>query len=147
MTRRIITLCLSIVMLLTLCSCAKKELTWQEQYDLGEKYLSEGNFEDAALAFAAAIKIDPNNTEAYAKAIEAYIGMGDAEGALELMKLLSNLTEDEEAKVFFDSLIPAVEENMDEFSALFGEVMDTAGDEIMGEIAGELAGLAGMLGK
>lgn len=33
--------------------------SWQEQYDLGVRYLSEGNYEEAILAFTAAIEIDP----------------------------------------------------------------------------------------
>lgn len=31
-------------------------LTWQEQYDLGLRYLSEGNYEEAIIAFTAAIE-------------------------------------------------------------------------------------------
>ena len=36
-----------IILLLVLCSCGKGTLTWQEQYDLGVKYLSDGNYEEA----------------------------------------------------------------------------------------------------
>ena len=39
--------------------------TWQEQYDLGVRYLAEGNYEEAIIAFTAAIEIDPNRVEAY----------------------------------------------------------------------------------
>ena len=45
--------------------------TWQEQYDLGIRYLSEGNYQEAIIAFAAAIEIDP-------KRAPAYVGRGDA---------------------------------------------------------------------
>ena len=45
--------------------------TWQEQYDLGVRYLSEGNYQEAILAFTAAIEIDP-------KQAEAYVGRGGA---------------------------------------------------------------------
>ena len=34
--------------------------TWQEQYELGVRYLSEGNYEEAIIAFTAAIEIEPN---------------------------------------------------------------------------------------
>ena len=44
---------------------------WQEQYDLGVRYLSEGNYQEAILAFTAAIEIDP-------KRADAYVGRGDA---------------------------------------------------------------------
>ena len=45
--------------------------TWQEQYDLGVRYLSEGNYREAIIAFTAAIEIDP-------KLAPAYVGRGDA---------------------------------------------------------------------
>lgn len=46
-------------------------LTWQEQYDLGVQYLSEGNYTETIIAFTAAIEIDP-------KQAPAYVGRGDA---------------------------------------------------------------------
>ena len=44
---------------------------WQEQYDLGVRYLQEGKYDDAVLAFTAAIEIDP-------KRAPAFVGRGDA---------------------------------------------------------------------
>lgn len=55
-------------------------VTWQEQYDLGIRYLSEGNYQEAVIAFTAAIEIDP-------KQAPAYVGRGDA-------YILSNETEE-----------------------------------------------------
>jgi len=52
-------------------------LTWQEQYDLGVRYLSEGNYEGAILAFTAAIEIDPKRAPAYVGRGDAYIGYGE----------------------------------------------------------------------
>ena len=40
------------------------EAQWQEQYDLGVRYLSEGNYEEAIIAFTAAIEIDPSAADA-----------------------------------------------------------------------------------
>jgi hypothetical protein len=60
-----------------LCACGQKNVaessatTWQEQYDLGVRYLSEGNYQEAIIAFTAAIEIDP-------KQAPAYVGRGDA---------------------------------------------------------------------
>lgn len=54
---------------------------WQEQYDLGVKYLEDGNYEEAVLAFTAAIEIDPKQPVAYLKLADAYIGLGDTESA------------------------------------------------------------------
>ena len=54
-----------------LCGC-KKELTWQDQYDLGMKYLNEGDYEEALTAFSAAIKIEPQQVEAYIGRADTY---------------------------------------------------------------------------
>lgn len=48
-----------IVSLLTGCGSGTGGSTWQDQYDLGMLYLSEGNYEEAIIAFTAAIEIDP----------------------------------------------------------------------------------------
>ena len=77
--------------MLSLCACGKKAeaaegATWQEQYDLGVRYLSEGKYEEAILAFTAAIEIDPKRAEAYAKVIEAYEAVGDLDGAISLLE-------------------------------------------------------------
>jgi len=76
---RYIWLLIFLTLLLPACTAAQPEdaevssqgPTWQEQYDLGVRYLSEGNYEEAILAFTAAIEIDP-------KQAPAYIGRGDA---------------------------------------------------------------------
>ena len=49
-------------------------VTWQEQYDLGMQYLEEGDYEQAIVAFTAAIQIDPNRAEAYQNRAYAYMG-------------------------------------------------------------------------
>lgn len=61
---------LVLAMLLALAGCSQAE-RWQKQYDLGMRYLSEQNWEEAVLAFGEAIRIDPNRPE-------AYLGRGDA---------------------------------------------------------------------
>ena len=50
--------------------------TWQEQYDLGVRYLSEGNYKEAIIAFTAAIEIDPKQAPAYVGRGDAYVGVG-----------------------------------------------------------------------
>ena len=81
--RRTVSLLLALVLLLTLGSCGKKDggATWQEQYDLGVRYLSDGNYEEAILAFTAAIEIDPKRSEAYLGLADAYSGVGDSDAA------------------------------------------------------------------
>lgn len=72
---------------LMLCACGQgtgsqsgsvEQLTWQEQYDLGVRYLSEGNYEEAIIAFTAAIEIDPKRAETYVGRGDAYVGYAQA---------------------------------------------------------------------
>ena len=62
------------ILMLVLGACSKSELTWQEQYDLGMKYLTEGNYEKAILFFTAAIEIDNKLPMAYVGRADAYMG-------------------------------------------------------------------------
>ena len=76
--RRICSWFLTIVLVLGLCACGQSaQAKWQEQYDLGVRYLSEGNYEEAIIAFTAAIEIDPKRPEAYVGRGGAYIGSGE----------------------------------------------------------------------
>ena len=71
-------LILALVMLLSLWGCSGAP-TWQEQYDLGVRYLSEGNYQEAIIAFTAAIEIDPKRAEAYVGRGGAYVASGETE--------------------------------------------------------------------
>ena len=77
--KRTVSLLLALVLLLTLCGCGKKGsgAAWQEQYDLGVRYLSDGNYEEAIIAFTAAIEIDPKRAEGYTGRGSAYLGMAE----------------------------------------------------------------------
>ena len=54
--KRLLALVLAAVLLLTGCAGGAAS-TWQEKYDLGVRYLSEGNYEEAIFAFQAAITV------------------------------------------------------------------------------------------
>lgn len=77
--KRCINVVLALIITMTLTSCASTEERWQEQYDLGIRYLAEGNYEEAIIAFTAAIEIDPNQALAYVGRGDAYIGFGETE--------------------------------------------------------------------
>jgi len=92
--KRMIPALLALWILASLCACGHTEEsaadvpaapTWQEQYDLGVRYLSEGNYEEAIIAFTAAIEIDPKRVEAYEKLAETYIAYGNAEKAKSIL--------------------------------------------------------------
>lgn len=75
---RICLILICLVVLLSACGQANTEieettstLTYQDYYDLGVRYLLESNYEEAIIAFTAAIEIDP-------KQAPAYVGRGDA---------------------------------------------------------------------
>lgn len=78
-----------LVLVLAILFCllpTKKPPTWQEQYDLGIRYLSDGNYQEAIIAFTAAIEIDAMRPEAYLKAAEAYEAIGDSEAARAILE-------------------------------------------------------------
>lgn len=100
MIKRTITLIMAWALLLTLCACGQdasgqagnaEQMTWQEQYDLGVRYLSEGNYEEAIIAFTAAIEIDPKQAPAYVGRGDTYVALAEREtdnaAALELWEL------------------------------------------------------------
>jgi hypothetical protein len=55
---------------------------WQEQYDLGLRYLGEGGYEEAVVAFTAAIAIDPKQAVVYVGRGDAYVGLEQHETAV-----------------------------------------------------------------
>ena len=79
--KRVFSLLLVLALTLSLAACGDSSAKWQERYDLGQKYLTEGNYEEAILAFTAAIEIDPKNPEAYLGLADAYMGTGDRDAA------------------------------------------------------------------
>lgn len=77
-------ICILLVFVIALSGCSRKkdsDTSWQEQYDLGVRYLSEGNYEEAIIAFTAAIEIDPKKPDTYIGLYEAYVAVGDYESA------------------------------------------------------------------
>ena len=87
---------LLVLLLVGLCACGQSaEEKWQEQYDLGLRYLGEGNYEEAIVAFTAAIEIDPKRPEAFTGRGDAYFAQGDEQA-------LQNAAGDYEAALALD---------------------------------------------
>lgn len=86
--KRYISMLLALVLAVSLCACGSSTSTptWQEQYDLGVRYLSEGNYEEAIIAFTAAIEIDPKRVDSYLGLADTYEAMGDTEGAARVIE-------------------------------------------------------------
>lgn len=92
---RYIWLIICLMLLLPACAAGQpgstagepsQDFTWQEQYDLGVRYLSEGNYQEAILAFTAAIDIDPKQAPAYIGRGDAYVKSGETEENLTAAK-------------------------------------------------------------
>lgn len=76
-------------------ACGQSTKTsWQEQYDLGVLYLSEGNYEEAIIAFTAAIEIDPKQPDAYLKIADAYVAIGNIDSAIATLEQGYEQTQD-----------------------------------------------------
>ena len=99
--RRICNLIAALMLVLGLCACGQSaEAKWQEQYDLGVRYLSEGNYEEAIIAFTAAIDIDPKRPAGFVGRGDAYALSGDTEDNL------SAAQADYEAAIALDETLP-----------------------------------------
>ena len=70
MKKWIIAICVAGVFL---CACSSQS-RWQKQYDLGIQYLIDENYEEAVVAFQAAIEVEPNQAEGYQGIGQAYQG-------------------------------------------------------------------------
>ena len=83
--KRTAALLIALGLIFGLCACTADKPTWKEQYDLGVRYLSEGKYEEAIIAFNAAIEIDPRQADAYLGLADVYVAMGDTERARQVL--------------------------------------------------------------
>lgn len=58
----------------------------QEQLDLGKRYISELDYENAVIAYETALEIDPYCLEAYLGLADAYMALGQPDKAIEIME-------------------------------------------------------------
>ncbi len=85
--KKLISIILIISIAFTLASCANVEKPdWQTSLDLGQKYLLDGNYEQAIIEFNKVIEIDPKNVEAYIGLTEAYAAQGDYDSAIAVLE-------------------------------------------------------------
>ena len=67
----------------------------QEQLSLGQKYLSELNYEQAEAAYLAVLAIDPKNVDAYLGLADVYVAQGEYDKAIDVLEdALDNLSGD-----------------------------------------------------
>lgn len=121
--KKLICLLLVLCLLLGMTGCKSKEereaeklqAQWQELYDLGVRYLDEGNYEEAILAFTAAIEIDPKQDEPYAMRGDAYRDSGDLDSAIADFALAIGLRDD--YAPYYDALVDLYLQNEDREAA------------------------------
>lgn len=65
-----------------------------DKIELGQKYLTELNYTEAVASFTEAIRLDPDNIQAYMGRAEAYLALGEYEKALEDYRFVSQKTEE-----------------------------------------------------
>lgn len=75
-----------------------------KQLNLGQQYLLELEYEEAVAAFEIVIEIEPKNVAAYMGMAEAYIGMGDIDQAIRVLKRGYRETGDEELGSLLEQL-------------------------------------------
>ena len=80
------------VMLLTACTSGASKAA--DKIELGQKYLTELNYTEAVASFTEAIRLDPDNIQAYMGRAEAYLALGEYEKALEDYRFVSQKTEE-----------------------------------------------------
>lgn len=75
-----------------------------------QKYLIENQYEQAIAEFNKVIEIEPKNVDAYLGLAEVYVGMGDADKAIEILEKGYEITGDERLKEMLDRLLLPVPE-------------------------------------
>ena len=113
--KQVMGILISVILSIGLCACVQKVSTWQEQYDLGVRYLSEGNYEEAIIAFTAVIELaaaladyqtvlelDDTRVDAYLGMADVYIRQDNYSDALDILQqgiLEANDTSELESKI------------------------------------------------
>ena len=85
--KKIISILASFAMIIVLVSCANVQKSdWQDLLDLGQKYLLDGDYEQAIIEFNKVIEIEPKNVDAYLGLAEAYVAAGDYDSAISVLE-------------------------------------------------------------
>ena len=108
---------LLVLTILLVAGCQKK-MTVQDYLDLGEKYLTEANYEKAIIAFTKAIEVEPKALKAYEGLTNAYIKTENYEKAQEALETGISV---------YEGL--AAEEQIDEFRQIY-EALLSLKDEV-----------------
>lgn len=98
----IIVICTIVFVLLTGRESPTKKVA--ELLDLGNKYLTEQDYEQAVVVFREVIDIDPRCEEAYRGLADVYVAMGDYESAIDILQQGIVQTNSEELSVYLEEI-------------------------------------------
>jgi len=76
-----------------------------ELLSLGERFLSELNYEQALVQFLRVIEIEPRNAQGYYGAARAYLGLGQIDNTIDILRLGVEMTGDGQLQALLDELM------------------------------------------
>ncbi|MCD8107933.1 MAG: tetratricopeptide repeat protein [Oscillospiraceae bacterium] len=121
-----------VIVLIMVCftSCASVDKALVSTYlNLGEKYLTDLNYEEAIVYFNKAIEVEPRNVQAYLGAAEAYVALGDIDSAIEILQKGIEMVDDPtELEAMLRELLGEEEEEVEVEQYNFDLVPDDAGE-------------------
>ncbi len=94
----------------------------REQINLGQKYLSEMNYEEAIVAFNQAISLDPRSVDAYIGLADAYMGLGDTDAAFQALQDGYEATGDERLGEYQNELNDRIQALWEEWTKITSEL-------------------------
>ncbi|MCD7804358.1 MAG: tetratricopeptide repeat protein [Oscillospiraceae bacterium] len=86
--KKLLSLILAVLLTVTMfTSCADTAEALTSVYlNLGEKYLTDLDYEEAIVYFNKVIEVEPKNARAYLGSAEAYVAMGDIDSAIAILE-------------------------------------------------------------
>lgn len=85
-----------------------------EQLELGTRYLNEGDYEEAVIAFQKVISVDKKNVAAYLGMADAYIGLNKLDMAKEILESGLSEVDDEQLRKKLEEVLRLIEEEHSE---------------------------------
>ncbi len=104
-----------VMLLLLLVACGKStERKIAEQLELGQKYLTEGNYNKAIVAFVKAIEIEPKTEQAYTELAAVLLELGRYDEAIEILEKGSQeIPDSEEIRAQLEYQFPSVKASLE----------------------------------
>lgn len=98
----IIVICIAVFVFMSGRDSSAKKIA--ELLDLGNKYLTEQDYEQAVVTYKEIIEIDPKCEEAYRRLADAYVAMDDYESAMDILQQGIAQTGSEELAAYLEEI-------------------------------------------